>query len=129
MLDSPAPKQGRNLFRDLDDLLTPGRFREVELGSLFVSDWEDQTQPKGVLAIVPDRFSISFQVPQVLVEENLRKEGVGFLDERSIHLNDSLVDLGVDSHEVVVRPLGVQKDMSAAGLDRWGHNRESWSGS
>src|SRR5208282_3053930 len=125
MLDPSTPKQSRNLLRDLDDLLAARGLREVELGPLFVSDREDQPKSEGVLAVVPDRFPVPLQVPQVLVEEDLRKEGVGFLDERSIHLDDPLVDLGVDSHEVAIRPLRVEEDVAASCLDRWSHTRES----
>jgi hypothetical protein len=129
VLDASPAEKGRHLLRDLDDLLASGGLREVELGTSFVRDRENEAKAKRILAVVADRLAVPLEVPQVLVEENLREERVRLLDERTVHFDDPFVDLRVDADEVAVRPFRVQEDVPAARLDRGSHDRESNPGS
>ena len=110
------------MFGDLNDLLAAGRLREVEFSASLVGDWEDETEAKSILAVVADRLAVALEVPQILVEKNFREKRVGLLDERSVHLDNSLMDLRVNSDKVAIRSLGVEEDVPTARLNRRSHD-------
>jgi hypothetical protein len=121
--DPAAPQEEGDPLGDLDDLLASRRLQEVELGTPFGRDREDEPQAGGVLTVVPGRLAVHPQVAQVLLEEDLGQQRLGLLHERSVRLDDLLVDLGIDADEVLVAPAGVQDDVATAGLDRRRHVR------
>src|ERR1700675_4121156 len=113
MLHSASSEERGDELGDLDDLLAPGRFREVELGMPAVAEREDEPHPEGVRSVVAGRLSVGPQVSEVLLEQNLGKDRLALLDERPVRLEDLPVNVGVDPDQVLVRPTGVEQDVPA----------------
>ena len=77
MLDGPAAKELGHLLRDLDHFLASSGFGEVEL--------ERDVRPPGgrsgagqthLVDCSPPVFGLAFEVAQVLIEQDIGKEGL-----------------------------------------------------